>query len=88
MIVPYTGHMNKPITVPSPYRSPGRPREFDMDDALDKAIGAEGRAAETEEITKAVSTANQGANPTPAAAKTPAEPASGAAALAASPRVE
>jgi cytochrome c oxidase assembly protein subunit 11 len=52
--------------------------------ALDKAIGAEGRAAETEEITKAVSAAN----PAPAAAKTPAEPASGAAALAASPRVE
>jgi cytochrome c oxidase assembly protein subunit 11 len=56
--------------------------------ALDKAIGAEGRAAETEEITKAVSAANPGANLAPAAAKTPAEPASGAAALAASPRVE
>ena len=53
--------------------------------ALDKAIGAEGRAAETEQITKAVSAAT---NPAPPAAKTPAEPASGAAALAASPRVE
>jgi cytochrome c oxidase assembly protein subunit 11 len=53
--------------------------------ALDKAIGAEGRAAETEQIAKSVSDA---AKPPPPAAKTPAEPASGAAALAASPRVE
>lgn len=50
---------------------------------LDKAIGAEGRAAETDEINKAVSSAN--AAP---AAKTLANPASGPAALAASPRVE
>ena len=56
--------------------------------ALDKAIDAEGRAAETEQITKAVSATNPEANPGPPAAKTPEEPASGAAALAASPRVE
>ncbi len=57
--------------------------------ALDKAIGAEGRAAETEEISKAVSAGAVpgGASPAPAA-KTPADGASGAAALAASPRVE
>ncbi len=52
--------------------------------ALDKAIDAQGREAETEEITKAVSA---GASAAPAA-KTPADTASGAAALAASPRVE
>ena len=52
--------------------------------ALDKAIGAESRAAETREIDQAVSAA---AANTPAA-KTPADTASGAAALAASPRVE
>src|SRR3984957_5189100 len=52
--------------------------------ALEKAIDAEGRAAETEQITKAVSAGNPGAP----AAKTPEEPATGAAALAASPRVE
>ena len=56
--------------------------------ALDKAIDAEGRAAETEQITKAVSATSPGTNPGPPAAKTPEEPASGAAALAASPRVE
>jgi len=52
--------------------------------ALDKAIGAEGREAETREIDKAISSAALGAP----AAKTPADTASGAAALAASPRVE
>ncbi len=51
--------------------------------ALDKAIDAEGRAAETQEIDKAVS-AQHGAP----AAKTPATASSGAAALAATPRVE
>jgi cytochrome c oxidase assembly protein subunit 11 len=56
---------------------------------LDKAIGAEGRAAETAEIDKAVSSANAApAAGTGPAAKTPVDPASGAAALAASPRVE
>lgn len=51
--------------------------------ALDKAIGAEGRAAETQEINNAIS------SQTPApAAKTPATVSSGAAALAAAPRVE
>jgi cytochrome c oxidase assembly protein subunit 11 len=51
--------------------------------ALDKAVGAEGRAAETQEIVKSVSA------DTPApAAKTPADAASMPAALAASPRVE
>ncbi len=52
--------------------------------ALDKAVGAEGRAAETREINKVISAT---ASPAPAA-KTPANTASGAAALAASPRVE
>lgn len=52
--------------------------------ALDKAVGAEGRAAETEEIGKALSAT---ASPAPAA-KTPADAASSAATLAASPRVE
>jgi len=56
--------------------------------ALDKAIDAEGRAAETEQITRAVSAANPGAGPGAPAAKTPEEPAPGAGALAASPRVE
>ncbi|HTJ62372.1 MAG TPA: cytochrome c oxidase assembly protein [Alphaproteobacteria bacterium] len=51
--------------------------------ALDKAIDAEGRAAETREIDKAVS-AQSGAT----AAKTPAAASSGSAALAAAPRVE
>jgi cytochrome c oxidase assembly protein subunit 11 len=53
--------------------------------ALDKAIGAEGRAAETEQIERAVSKSSSAETP---AAKTPAEPASGADSLAASPRVE
>ena len=52
--------------------------------ALDKAIDAEGRAAEIREIGNAVAA---GASTGPAA-KTPADAASGAAALAASPRVE
>ena len=51
--------------------------------ALDKAIDAEGRAAETQEINQAV--AGQPAAP---AAKTPATASSGAAALAAAPHVE
>lgn len=52
--------------------------------ALDKAIGAEGRAAEAQQISNAVAA---GAAAAPAA-NTPADAASGPAALAASPRVE
>ena len=52
--------------------------------ALDKAIGAEGREAETQEIDKAISAAALKAP----AAKTPADTPSGAATLASSPRVE
>jgi cytochrome c oxidase assembly protein subunit 11 len=51
--------------------------------ALDKAIGAEGRAAETQEINTAISSL-----PPAPAAKTPATASSGAAPLAAAPRVE
>ena len=51
--------------------------------ALDKAIDAEGRAAETQEISNAVT-----GQPAAPAAKTPATASSGAAALAAAPHVE